>query len=101
MEFEIFTDGSCIRKIGQEIKAGIGIHFATPEIKLKDISEPFNEHPLTNQRAELYAIFIALSFLTRCFLIKKIVVFTDCEYCINKCAYNEAELNGRSDVAKI
>jgi ribonuclease HI len=54
----IFTDGACINNGKQNAKAGYGIHF--PNNELNDISEHFINSPITNQRAELYAILVAL-----------------------------------------
>jgi ribonuclease HI len=55
MNIIAYTDGSCSLKYNL---AGCGIHF--PNEEFKDISEPFTQSPITNQRAELYAIYKAI-----------------------------------------
>ena len=54
----VFTDGSCMKK-KKETLAGCGVCF--PYQQLPNMSVPFTYLPLTNQRAELYAIYLALS----------------------------------------
>ena len=51
---EIYTDGSLVKKDGK-IFCGYGIYF--PNNEYKSISRPFTLKPITNNRAELYAIF--------------------------------------------
>ena len=60
MKLIIFTDGSCNSK---SKKCGYGVNF--PNKELQNISLPFTIKPLTNQRAELYAIYAALSVATK------------------------------------
>lgn len=50
---EIYTDGSYIKK-GSNIYCGYGIYF--PNNEYKSISRKFTHEPITNNRAELYAI---------------------------------------------
>lgn len=76
---EVYTDGSFL-KINGVKKAGYGIHF--PNKELQDIANPFTREPLTNQRAELYAIYKALKRITEKLQYSKIHVYTDSEYCI-------------------
>lgn len=76
---EVYTDGSCL-KINGIKKAGYGIHF--PNKELQDIGNPFTREPLTNQRAELYAIFKALKRITENLDYSKIHIYTDSEYSI-------------------
>lgn len=57
----VFTDGSCIGNGKKLAKAGIGIYF--PSKEFEDISEAFTQTPITNQRAELYAIHKALMII--------------------------------------
>jgi ribonuclease HI len=54
----IYTDGSCFGNGGKKAVAGMGVHF--PNKELDDLSIPFTIHPITNQRAELGAIYLAL-----------------------------------------
>ena len=49
---KIFTDGSYSPNGN---KCGYGVHFYN--VTTDDISRPFTHIPLTNQRAELYAIY--------------------------------------------
>ena len=82
MTLEIFTDGS-YKKKNNKIYCGYGIYF--PNSELQNVSRPFIHEPLTNQRAELYAILKALRNVIR-FKIKydNIIIYTDSEYSI-KC----------------
>jgi ribonuclease HI len=81
MEIKVFTDGSCNMK---QKKCGYGIYF--PDKQIKDISEKFTNKPLTNQRAELYAIYMALLKTTK-IKANKIKIYSDSMYSIN-CATN-------------
>lgn len=73
----VYTDGSLQRK-KHDIICGYGIHYDTP--LLEDVSAPFIDGKLTNNRAELYAIFIAIkTIVDKCFF-KKINIYTDSEY---------------------
>jgi ribonuclease HI len=76
---EVYTDGSCL-KIGGKKKAGYGIHF--PNNELPDSGKPFTHLPLTNQRAELYAIYKALKRITEKLEFDNIHVYSDSEYSI-------------------
>ncbi len=48
-----YTDGSLVRK-GKDVYCGYGIYF--PNGEYKPISRKFTHEPITNNRAELYAI---------------------------------------------
>lgn len=50
---EIYTDGSYTKK-GSNIYCGYGIYF--PNLEYKSIGRKFTHEPITNNRAELYAI---------------------------------------------
>lgn len=78
----VFTDGACTNNGYHNAKAGIGIHF--PNGELADISRIIKKNP-TNQRAELYAILLALYYLEKKIGLenKKIMIKTDSEYSIN------------------
>lgn len=86
---EVFTDGSCMKQKGITL-AGYGIYF--PNGELKNISRNFRHPPLTNQRTELYAIFVTLSIIKK--HIDKydmIMIYTDSEYsikCLTQWMYN-------------
>ena len=77
---EVFTDGSCIKN--GNILGGYGIYF--PNNELKSISRKFTHEPITNQRAELYAIYVALILIKKNLDFDKIIIYTDSEYSI-KC----------------
>jgi ribonuclease HI len=76
-EIIIFTDGSHIKP---KDLCGYGIHF--PNNEFNDISKPFTKKPLTNQRAELYAIYKAIKIVTKYDKNLDIKIFTDSEYSI-------------------
>ena len=78
---EVYTDGSCMRKKTGTL-CGYGIHFPNGEIN--DVSRKFTHEPLTNQRAELYAIYVALILINKKLVYDKIIVYSDSEYSI-KC----------------
>jgi len=85
---EVYTDGSLIKKNGK-IYCGYGIYF--PNNEYKKISRKFKHEPITNNRAELYAI---LKTLVICNIInkkriennsqeiKQINIYSDSEYSI-------------------
>ena len=75
----VYTDGSCMGS-GKNIKCGYGIHF--PNKELPDIGKPFKHTPLTNQRAELYAIYKALKNITKKLTFEQIHIYSDSEYSI-------------------
>lgn len=77
-EIVVFTDGSYIKN-GKFEKSGYGVLF--PHGELSNVSRAFTHLPLTNQRAELYAIFKAIYYITKKLKhIKKIKIYTDSEY---------------------
>lgn len=74
---EIFTDGSF-----KKDHCGIGIYF--PKKEFPNVSLKFTIEPLTNQRAELYAILVALKLVESDVNLKKqdVVIYSDSEYSI-------------------
>lgn len=54
----IFTDGACKDNGKPYAKAGCGVFY--PNKEYNNIAIKFDIKPITNQRAELYAIFLAL-----------------------------------------
>lgn len=79
---EVFTDGSCMKKKTGTF-CGYGIYFPNGEIP--NISRKFTRIPSTNQRAELFAIYVALILIKK--MIKefdKVIIYSDSEYSI-KC----------------
>lgn len=81
-ELIVFTDGACWGNGKKNPLAGIGIHF--PNKEFKDISLPFTKNP-TNQRAELFAIYLTLHLIHKKGLMNthKITIYTDSMYSIN------------------
>lgn len=75
----IFTDGSCLGNGQRTTYAGYGIHF--PNNEMEDVSEQFTSPPLTNQRAELFAIYQALT-MTLDQGYEQISLYTDSDYSI-------------------
>lgn len=78
----VFTDGSYKKKYNY---CGYGVHF--PNNEIKSYGREFNYKPLTNQRAELYAIFSALKrikmYVKEHNEIKEIHIYSDSRYSIN------------------
>lgn len=82
-EIIVFTDGSCCGnncKIKKTPIAGIGIYFPCSEFN--NVSEPFTITPITNQRAELYAIYKTLKIVTEKCTFKKLFIYSDSLYSI-------------------
>jgi ribonuclease HI len=75
-EIIVFTDGSYANS-----QAGCGIYY--PNREFSDSSFKFMLEPLTNQRAELYAIYVALKQIVDKYGNSvKIILYTDSEYSI-------------------
>ena len=92
-EITAYTDGSLIRK-GKDIYCGYGIYFLNNVYK--SISRKFTHSPITNNRAELYAILKAIIItniidnerkLTNRPRINKLTIYSDSEYSVK--TYNE------------
>jgi ribonuclease HI len=76
----IFTDGSFFKRNGITY-CGYGVYY--PNGEYKDISKPFTKEPLTNQRAELYAIYKGIKKVNKKDINVDIKIYTDSEYSIN------------------
>jgi ribonuclease HI len=76
---EAYTDGSCIKNTKQTF-CGYGVHFVRDEIG--DISKNFKYLPLTNQRAELYAIYSAIRKVHKNYTFNSLIIYSDSEYSI-------------------
>ncbi len=77
----IFTDGSFKKLKNKKTLCGYGIYF--PDGELDNVSRPFIHKPLTNQRAELYAILKSLRNIEKNKLkLDEIHIYTDSEYSI-------------------
>lgn len=78
----VYTDGSCKKnKLNNSVIAGYGIHF--PNKEFKDVSEQFTLAPITNQRAELYAIYKCLMIVDSSNNKYDIHIYSDSMYSIN------------------
>lgn len=77
-EILIFTDGSFIKHLD---KCGYGVLF--PNGEYKNISRRFKLPPLSNQRAELYAIYKGIKRVYKNDKTANIKIYTDSEYSIN------------------
>lgn len=75
----VFTDGACANNGKQNAKAGCGVFY--PNKEYENISLKFTIAPITNQRAELYAIYLALISIKK---EQEIWLYTDSLYSI-KC----------------
>jgi ribonuclease HI len=87
-EINVYTDGSFIKN-KKEIKCGYGVYF--PDNEYKSIGRAFTHNPITNNRAELYAILKAIILCNKINerrkklkikVIKKITIYTDSEYSV-------------------
>ena len=82
----VYTDGSTINNGKENASGGFGVYF--PDFNQYNISEPFLKDIPTNQKTELYAIYIALKTCKK--IIKEedanvsINIYTDSSYSI-KC----------------
>lgn len=78
-EITIYTDGACKRNG----KAGYGVHF--PNKEFEDLGNPFTHKPITNQRAELYAIYKALRTVEKSDgkKFRNVHIYSDSQYGIN------------------
>jgi len=72
-----YTDGS-LRRTKQGIKCGYGIYF--PNKELSNVSKKFTLEPITNNRAELYAIYQAIRKIIKYVKFDTIYIYTDSDY---------------------
>lgn len=80
MDILVYTDGSCIKNKQSKPCGGYGIHF--PNKEYDDVSKKFLLKPITNQRAELYAVLQAIRTVQK-HSFKSLVIHTDSKYTIN------------------
>lgn len=81
-DISIFTDGAY-----KNNKAGYGIIIITPDKPIINLSGRFKIEPITNQRAELYAIYMGLKYFYKNrdkYNTKNITIYSDSEYSL-KC----------------
>jgi ribonuclease HI len=76
---DIYTDGS-LSKIQNSIKCGYGIYF--PNSELRNVSAPFTKGEITNNRAELHAIYQAIIRVIKYYTFDKINIYTDSDYAV-------------------
>jgi ribonuclease HI len=76
-KIEVYTDGSLRREEGGDV-CGYGVYFPGKEVK--NIAGAFTIEPITNNRAELYAIYRAIKRIEKYYTFDRIVIFTDSEY---------------------
>jgi ribonuclease HI len=92
---KVYTDGSCIRNINNKHHGGYGVYFGKEN--KKNVSEPYIDKDVTNNRAELHAIQDAIRLLnTEILENKEIEIYTDSEYSLKSCTiwYKKWEKNG-------
>lgn len=89
-EINVYTDGSLIKnKKNKTVKCGYSVYF--PNKEYKSIGRKFVHEPITNNRAELYAILKAIILCNKVNEerkrlkqkeIKKITIYSDSEYSV-------------------
>jgi ribonuclease HI len=83
MSVSVYTDGSLIKK-KNIVNCGYGIYF--PNNELKNISKKFMIEPITNNRAELYAIYVAIkkcyNYNNKVSPLKNLNIYSDSEYSV-------------------
>lgn len=77
---DVFTDGSAMNK-KDGIYCGYGVYF--PNSEFYNIYDKFRIKPLTNQRAELFAIYKAIRIIRKKSKHVDINIYTDSMYSIN------------------
>lgn len=79
----VYTDGSCINNGSENAIGGYGIYFE--DEKIKSISKKLKSkegYKITNNRAEIKAIFEVLKYFQKEKTNKEIVIHTDSMYCV-------------------
>ena len=76
-KIKIYTDGSLRREKTGDV-CGYGVFF--PGGELKNIAGAFTIEPITNNRAELYAIYRAIKRVEKYYTFDLIQIYTDSEY---------------------
>jgi len=78
MSIEVYTDGS-LRRTKNGVICGYGIYFPNDEIE--NVSKKFTLEPITNNRAELFAILQAIKLILKSKIkFNKINIYTDSDY---------------------
>jgi ribonuclease HI len=73
----VYTDGSLRREAGGNV-CGFGVYFPNKEVN--NMAGAFTIEPITNNRAELYAIYRAIKHIEKKFTFDHISIYTDSEY---------------------
>lgn len=76
----IYVDGACSNNGKVNAVAGYGIHF--PNKEFNDVSKKFTLNPITNNRAELWAIYEALEMLGQ-YEYDGATIYSDSKYSVN------------------
>lgn len=77
----IYTDGSCRNNGKKNATGGVGIHFS--DSKFDDISLKYEGIP-TNNKMELYAIYISIKYIENYINnYDQVIIFTDSQYAID------------------
>lgn len=76
----IYVDGACSNNGKITATGGCGVHFPNKEFEDKSVN--FKLNPITNNRAELYAIYLALELLQD-ITFKTVTIYSDSKYAIN------------------
>ena len=82
----IYTDGACKNNGSKSkyVSAGVGVHFSQDNyVQMDDISKKLDIDSPTNNKAELIAILFALQECHKHNINKKIIIYTDSQYCID------------------
>lgn len=74
---DVYTDGSC-KQTKQGSACGYGIYF--PDKQLKNVAAPYTKGELTNNRAELHAIYQAIIRIIKNYTFDLINIYTDSDY---------------------
>lgn len=78
---DVYTDGSLIKYADGSLKGcGYGVYFPNDEID--NMSDPFIIGKITNNRAELYAIYRAIQEITKKYSFDIITIYTDSRYAL-------------------
>ena len=97
-QFIIYTDGACKgngKKDGRSIVGGCGVYFGADH--KYNTAVPFVREPITNQRTEIFAVFLALSTvkLDRELRKKTVWIHTDSNYLLT-CIHNRHRWKARN-----
>ena len=78
---EAYTDGSLRRESTGDV-CGYGIYFPNKKLGLNNVKAPFTIEPITNNRAELYAIYRTIKRVRKKYDFDKLIIYSDSEYSV-------------------